>query len=131
MEIIRLMNAFSDCLQGVRRDLEPLAPVRMTEHGPRIPWPAEFLLVANALRRNSAAEIASLSGGETFSFSSQAAFEKALHQISNEIHNFYLLSFEPAGGEELSLHKLSVRVPEYPEAKIRTRTTYWSGLRQK
>ena len=115
--------------RGSKKGPEPPAPV-MTEHAPRIPWPPQLLLMANALRRNSSAEIASLSGGETFGFSNQAGFERALHRISNEIHNYYLLSFEPHGGEQLSLHTLRTRVPDHPNATIKSRTSYWAGLQQ-
>jgi VWFA-related protein len=112
---------------GSKAGGEPAAPV-MTERPPLFAWPPQLLLIVNALRQNSAAELASLSGGEMFSFSSQAAFEKALQRISNEIHNYYLLSFAPKGGTQLSLHTLRVRVPDYPDAVVQTRRSYWAGL---
>jgi hypothetical protein len=101
------------------------------EHPSLIPWPPQLLLLVNALRANSAKELATLSGGENFSFTNQGAFERALQRISNEIHNYYTLSFVPQGGEQMSIHKVQVRVPDYPDAVIQTRRSYWMGISER
>ena len=98
------------------------------DHGPSFGWPSQFLLVANALRRNTAKELAVLSAGEHFSFSSQKGLEEALGRISNQIRNEYLLSFQPPPGPIATLHTITVRVPDYPKAAIFTRKSYWSGI---
>jgi hypothetical protein len=84
--------------------------------------------VINALRRNSASELATLSGGSSMSFASQRDFEDSLERISNQIHNYYLLSFRPSATSTLAYHSLRVRVPEFPQAAIQTRRSYWSGI---
>jgi hypothetical protein len=93
-----------------------------------IPWPKEFLLIANALRRNAASELAALSGGEYANFTTQKGFDAELLRISNEIHNYYLLSFKPSADPPWGLHTLKVRVADYPDAVIQTRKSYWAGL---
>jgi hypothetical protein len=90
--------------------------------------PPELQLVVNALRRNAASDLASLSGGEYVNFTTQRGFEASLQRISNQIHDYYVLSFKPTSAPALSLHSLRVRVANYPDAVIQTRRTYWSGI---
>ena len=97
------------------------------DHAPLFEWPAELLLVINALRRNSASELASLSGGEHFNFATKRGFEESLERIANRVHNYYLLRFQPSG-PIMILHSLRVRVEGYPNAVIQTRRNYWSGI---
>ena len=78
------------------------------------------------LRKNAAKSLASLSGGDYFGFSDRKGFEAEIGQLTNRIHNFYLLSFPlPSSGEEAGLHELRVRVTPYPEANIRARRFFW------
>jgi hypothetical protein len=86
------------------------------------------MLVIKALRGNTASELASLSGGEYMEFATQKGFENNLQRISNQIHNYYLLSFKPPNTPTFGLHSLRVRIPDYPDAVIQTRKNYWSGI---
>jgi hypothetical protein len=61
-------------------------------------------------------------------FTTQKNLEDELQHISNRIHNYYLLSFRPPSVPSFGLHSLKVRVPDYPDAFIQTRKTYWSGI---
>ena len=81
----------------------------------------------NALRRDSASQLASLSGGEHFSFATKRGFDESLERIANRVHNYYLLRFQPSG-PIMILHNLRVRVEGYPDAVIQTRRNYWSGI---
>ena len=54
-------------------------------------------------------------------------FEDGLQRISSHIHDYYLLSAKPSSTSLLTLHTLRVRVPEYPDAVIQTRKSYWRG----
>lgn len=98
-----------------------------TEHAPLLELPPQIMAIVNALRKDAPAEIASLAGGEHFTFSSQKSFDAGLLKISNQIHNYYLLSFKPPPGT-LSVHDLRVRVEGHPDAVIQTRRSYWSGV---
>ena len=98
-------------------------------HGQWGPGPIGLLVAAvHAMRKNVSKELAALSGGEYINFGSQKGFDEGLHTISNHIHNYYLLSFQPPSNDkEPGLHRLTVKIPDYPDAKIRTRESYWSG----
>ena len=95
----------------------------------------------NALKHNVPKELSALSGGEYLNFTSQKGFDRDLGHLSNRIHNYYLLSFQPQAAASQTgpspgtpapplapgLHALTVRVPDYPEAILRHRESYWFG----
>jgi VWFA-related protein len=99
-----------------------------TEHAPLFALPPQLLPLINALRKNSASEIASLSGGEYLKFTTQRGFEEDLQRVANQLHNYYLLSFTPPSGPAWGLHTLRVRIADHPEAVIQTRRSYWAGI---
>jgi VWFA-related protein len=90
-----------------------------------------LIMAVNALKKNAAHELASLSGGEYINFSTQKGFDNGLHQLSNHIHNYYLISFQPHaeanGAPAPGMHSIRVKIPDYPDAKIRSRESYFSG----
>lgn len=105
----------------------PPEPVYLV-HPPRFSIDPRLMLLINALRRNTASELAFQSGGEYANFTTQRGLETGLQRISNRIHNYYLLSFRPPSVPTFGLHSLKVRVPDYPDAFIQTRKNYWSGI---
>jgi VWFA-related protein len=101
-------------------------------HGQMGPGAIGLLVMAvEALKQNVPKTLAELSGGEYTNFTTQRGFDAGLHSLANHIHNYYLLSFQPAGakGEPVTpgLHRITVKIPEYPDAKIRNRLTYYAG----
>ncbi len=90
-----------------------------------------LVMAVNALKKNAAHELAALSGGEYINFTTQKGFDEGLHQLTNHVHNYYLLSFQPHGeanGEPASgMHRIRVRIPDYPDARIRFRESYFAG----
>src|SRR6266567_5691520 len=90
-----------------------------------------LVMAVNALKKNAAHELAALSGGEYINFTTQKGFDEGLHQLSNHVHNYYLLSFQPHaeanGNPSPGMHSIHVRIPDYPDARIRFRESYWSG----
>jgi VWFA-related protein len=90
-----------------------------------------LVMAVNALKKNAAHELAALSGGEYINFTTQKGFDEGLHQLSNHVHNYYLLSFQPhaeANGEPASgMHRIRVRIPDYPDARVRFRESYFAG----
>ena len=97
------------------------------DHQPGFELPPQLLPMVNALRQNTAEELASLSGGDYMSFNSKRAFDEDLQNVSNQIRNYYLLSFKPRAASTPGLHSIRVRVIGYPDAVIQTRKTYWAG----
>jgi VWFA-related protein len=90
-----------------------------------------LVMAVEALKKNAAHELAALSGGEYINFTTQKGFDEGLHQLSNHIHNYYLLSFQPHaeanGAPSPGMHRIRVRVPDYPKSRIRFRESYFSG----
>jgi VWFA-related protein len=90
-----------------------------------------LVMAVNALKKNAAHEMAALSGGEYINFTTQKGFDQGLQQLTNHVHNYYLLSFQPhaeANGEPSSgMHKIRVKIPDYPDARIRFRESYFAG----
>jgi VWFA-related protein len=90
-----------------------------------------MVMAVNSAKKNAPRTLAGLSGGEYINFTTQKGFDNGLHQLGNRIHNYYLLSFTPqaaANGEPTAgLHSIRVRVPEYPDARIGSRQSYFSG----
>jgi VWFA-related protein len=85
-----------------------------------------------AARKNAAKEFANLSGGEYINFRTQKSFDNGLNTLANKAHNFYLLSFVPrfpadasANTSASGLHKITVKIPEYPKATVHFRESYW------
>jgi VWFA-related protein len=85
-----------------------------------------LLMAINAMRDNTASELADLSGGQYQNFTTRKGLDSALGHIANQIHNFYLLSFRPQGQPTPGYHKLQVFVPEIPNAQVRCRSSFWS-----
>lgn len=86
---------------------------------------APFLLAAQAMRKNSAKAIASLSGGEYQMFDSAKGFDARMNDFSNHLHSRYLLSFQPSHPRP-GLHQLTVRLKEPGNTTILARTSYWA-----
>ena len=92
------------------------------------PNPLEALmLVVQALRKNVPHTLTHLTGGEYTNFNTQKGFEADVGRLANHIHNFYLLSFRPLSNNAPGLHRLTLKVPDYPDAQIRSRLTYYAG----
>ncbi len=99
-----------------------------------------LLMAINAVKHNAPKALAEESGGEYINFTTQKGFDKSLGTISNHIHNYYLISFQPqavpAGSSASApapnviipgLHRITVKIPDYPDAHIRARETFWAG----
>ena len=90
-----------------------------------------LVMAVNALKKNAAHELAALSGGEYINFTTQKGFDQGLQQLSNHVHNYYLLSFQPhaeANGEPAAgMHRIRVKIPDYPDAHVRFRESYFAG----
>ena len=83
-------------------------------------------LLLSTMQKNLAANIATLTGGETASFDKQHSLDDDLAILSAHIRNRYLLTFQPASPKP-GLHKLEVRLPKHPELAISARTSYWAA----
>ncbi len=117
-------NTVVDAVSFTPAKTQLLSELRHGSYGPTNYIPL-MVMAVNALRSNVPHELAALSGGEYTNFTTQKGFDQALHQLSNHIRNYYLLSFQPPSATAPGLHQLTLHVPDHPTAQIRTRESYY------
>jgi VWFA-related protein len=86
-----------------------------------------FVMSREALRQNVPHTLAELTGGQYINFTTAKGFDKGLHDLTNQLHNEYQLSFQPTSPVASGIHRLSVSVPSMPDAVVRVRLVYFSG----
>ena len=78
-----------------------------------------------AMRENTAAAIARLSGGQHVGFHDEQELESELSTLAYEIHNGYTLSFYPSS-HEAGFHIIKVQVVnQLAPFEVTARTGYW------
>jgi VWFA-related protein len=87
---------------------------------------APLALVIGAMRKNTSAEVANLSGGEASGFDNRGELDADLGALNNHIRNSYILSFYPTSAEP-GLHTIKVRLAQHPELIVSARSSYWAG----
>ncbi|MDR3702365.1 MAG: VWA domain-containing protein [Candidatus Sulfopaludibacter sp.] len=83
-----------------------------------------FLAARGALRRNTAESIAQLTGGEFFRFHDAKDLKAGLIAFSNDVPNYYVLSFRPTSLVP-GLHALRLQIKDRPRSVIKSRSEYW------
>ncbi|WP_158944451.1 VWA domain-containing protein [Granulicella sp. S190] len=83
-------------------------------------------LILGAIKKNTSAEVATLSGGEWSSFDNQAELERNLGTLKNHLRNSYILSFSPTSVDP-GLHTIKVQLAHHPEMLVSARSNYWSS----
>jgi VWFA-related protein len=83
-----------------------------------------FLASRDALRTRTAESIAALSGGEFFHFRNAKDLKAGLVAISNEVPNYYVLSFRPTSLSP-GMHALHLEIKDRPKLVARSRAEYW------
>ena len=78
-----------------------------------------------AMRKNSAKALASMTGGEYELFETRKGFESDMISFANHLNSRYLLSFQPKD-PHTGLHRIQVRL-KHPSSdqKVLFRSTYW------
>jgi hypothetical protein len=83
-----------------------------------------FLAARNALRTNTTESIAQLTGGEFFHFHDAKDLKAGLIAFSNDVPNYYILSFRPSSLSP-GLHALRLEIKDRPQLVIKSRSEYW------
>ncbi len=83
-----------------------------------------YLTARNALRTNTAESIAQLAGGEFFHFHNAKDLKANLITVSNDVPNYYVLSFRPTSPTP-GLHALHVETRGRPHLVLKARREYW------
>ena len=83
-----------------------------------------FLAGRNALRTNTCEAVAQLTGGEFFHFHNANDLKPGLIAVSNDVPNYYVLSFRPTSVTP-GMHALHVEIRNRPHVLLKSRTEYW------
>lgn len=83
-----------------------------------------FLAARNGLRTNSAQSLARLTGGEFHQFHDAKDLKSGLIALSNDIPNYYVLSFRPPNPTP-GPHALHVTTKDHPQLAMKFRREYW------
>lgn len=83
-----------------------------------------FLAAKDGLKRNVPESVAQLTGGEYFAFKDSKSLAQHLITISNDVPNYYFLSFRPQSLHP-GFHALELKVKSRPEYKVKARKGYW------
>ena len=78
-----------------------------------------------ALRKNTASAIPHMTGGQSLRFESGKRLDSELGMLANQVHNRYILSFQPSNPQP-GLHTLSVTLRQPLEVRVLARTSYWA-----
>ena len=125
-------------------DEEKAAPWRL-QGKIKYPLPEEQVLVPpdvstgslfnifTELSRRAGTDVADLltqaTGGSVAGFLKQNALENAIHQIADEVHLQYTVTFRPPSDAAGTFHALRIETPTHVDLQVRTRSGYW-GVRQ-
>ncbi|WP_260706002.1 VWA domain-containing protein [Edaphobacter flagellatus] len=81
-------------------------------------------LMKDAIRKDVAAEAATLSGGEAIRFENRQQLADVVASIGNHIRYRYMLTFTPSPAD-LGFHPIRVSLIHYPELTVSARSSYW------
>jgi VWFA-related protein len=92
---------------------------------PPIEWARlAFRAAHDKVSRNVPQTVARLTGGEYFVFKNQVTLTRDLLSISNDIPNYYVLTFRPHTPEP-GFHSLKLSVRDKPGLRVTAPSTYW------
>jgi len=83
-----------------------------------------FLAARSGLRAKTAESIAQLAGGEFFHFRDAKELKADLIVLSNDLPNYYVLSFRPSAPTP-GLHALHVETQSHHPWVLNSRSEYW------
>src|ERR1017187_4193237 len=83
-----------------------------------------FLAGRNALRTNTCEAVAQLAGGEFFHFHNAKDLKPGLIAVSNDVPNYYVLSFRPTSLTP-GMHALRLKIKDRPQLVLKSRSEYW------
>src|SRR5438270_1924726 len=83
-----------------------------------------FLAAKDGLKRNVPKSVAQLTGGEYFAFNDAKTLAQRLITISNDVPNYYFLSFRPQSPHP-GFHALALKVKNRSAYEVNARKGYW------
>ena len=95
------------------------------EWSPNFDFIEKLAAARQAMRKNSAKALASMTGGEYELFATRKRFESDMIRFANHLHSRYLLSFEPKNPHP-GLHRIRVRLRNSASNQtVLFRSSYW------
>ena len=83
-----------------------------------------FFAAKDGLKRNVPKSVAELTGGEYFAFKNEKTLAQHLITISNDVPNYYFLSFRPQSPHP-GFHALALKVKNLSSYEVNARKGYW------
>jgi len=87
---------------------------------------APIMMAAEAMRKNTPATVAAMTGGEYELFATEKHFEARMVDFTNHLHSRYLLSIEPKS-PHAGLHQIRVRLRDAGDRVVLARSSYWAA----
>jgi len=81
-------------------------------------------MIIDAMRKDVAAEVATVSGGEAIRFENRRQLEDMVASIGNHIRYRYMLSFRPSPADP-GFHPIRISLVNYPQLTVSARNGYW------
>ncbi len=86
---------------------------------------APVMMAIAALKKNSAAAIPHMTGGQYLRFNSGKQLDRQIAMLANQVHNRYMITFQPSDLTP-GLHVLKVSLRQPLDVKVLARTSYWA-----
>jgi VWFA-related protein len=86
---------------------------------------APVMMAISALKKNTAAAIPHMTGGQYLRFNNGKQLDNQLGMLANQVHNRHMLSFQPSD-DKPGLHSLNVKLRQPLQVKVLARTSYWA-----
>lgn len=74
---------------------------------------------------NTVEQLISATGGQRFGFATKNKLEEALTRLSADVHNRYLLTFQPNEDRSGVFHSLTLKIRNHADATVHVRSGYW------
>jgi VWFA-related protein len=86
---------------------------------------APIMMAIAAIKKNSAAAIPHMTGGEYLRFNSGKQLDRQISMLANQVHNRYMITFQPSD-QRPGLHVLKVELRQPIDVKVLARASYWA-----
>ena len=105
------------------------APYKMSPDGPTLLHTFDLGtplgMALKAMRADTSANVAKLSGGESLPFGSKAELEQQFALLANHFASSYTLSFRPTS-KQPGFHSLQLRIVGQAGLQVSARSSYWA-----
>ena len=86
---------------------------------------APVMMAIAALKKNTAAAIPHMTGGEYLRFNSGKQLDRQIAMLANQVHNRYMITFQPSDHTP-GLHVLKVKLRQPLQVRVLARASYWA-----